>query len=145
MGSLKQTKGGKMANILKALNETTEASGGFTVPDVLAREVLAYIQASAVTIPDMQKVTMTSDTLLLPKLTSGNTARWVSENTTITGSDAGFGRTTLSAVKVAALSTISSELLEDSIAAPSIARIMTEQMGKDIALAINSEILGTGS
>lgn len=132
-----------MSEILKALSEGTDAAGGFTVPDILAREVLEYVQANAVTVPDMQRVKMTSDTHLLPDLTSGQTAYWPGENTTITGSDVAFGRVTLSAKKVAALTTISTELLEDS-AAP-IARIITEQMGKDLALAVDTQILGTAT
>ena len=135
-----------MANILKALNETTDASGGFTVPDQLAASVLALIQAQSVTIPDMENVSgmMQSDTLLLPKLTAGSTARWITEDAAITGADVGFGRTTLSACKVAALMTASTELLEDSAVA--IAGIITNQFGKDLALAIDSEILtGTTS
>ena len=83
-----------MANILKALAEGTEASGGFIVPEELSREILAYIQANAVTIDDMQKVPMGTDELRLPKLTAGSTARWVGENAAITGADVGFGRTT---------------------------------------------------
>ena len=132
-----------MGNILKALSEGTDAAGGFIVPEILSKEILAYIQATAVTLDDQQKVGMTSDELRLPKLTGGSTARWVGESGTITGSDIAFGRTTLSAKKVAALMTASSELLED--ANSSVAAIIAEQMGKDLALAIDAEILGTGS
>lgn len=132
-----------MANILKALSEGTEAAGGFIVPEELSREILAYIQANAVTIPDLQKVPMGSDELRLPKLTGGQTARWIGESTTITGSDIAFGRTTMSAKKVAALTTASTELLEDAPA--SVAAIVSEQMGKDIALSIDSELLGTST
>lgn len=135
-----------MANILKALSETTDASGGFTVPEELARSVLALVQAQSVTIPDMENVSgmMTSDELRLPKLTKGSTARWVGESATITGADVEFGRTTLSARKIAALMTSSTELLEDSPVA--IAGIITNQFGKDLALGVDNEILsGTTS
>lgn len=132
-----------MANILKALSEGTDAAGGFIVPEELSREILALIQANSVTIGDMQTVPMASDELRLPKLTSGATARWIGESTTITGADIAFGRTTMSAKKVAALMTASTELLED--APVSVATIITEQMGKDLALSIDNEILGTST
>jgi len=133
----------KMGNILKALGGVTNASGGFTVPEIWSKEILAYVQANSVTIPDMQQVVMTSDLLHLPKVTGGSTARWIAENTVITGADMAFGETQLIPKKVAALMTVSTELLEDSNAA--IARVVTEQMGKDLALAVDKEILdGTG-
>jgi HK97 family phage major capsid protein len=132
-----------MADILKALTEGTDSAGGFTVPEILSNEILGYIQAQSVAIPDQQRVVMTSDELRLPKLTNGSTARWpATEAATITGADIAFGRTTISAKKVAALLTVSSELLEDSPAA--VASIVAEQMGKDMALAIDAAIIGTG-
>ncbi|RMF92996.1 MAG: phage major capsid protein [Candidatus Schekmanbacteria bacterium] len=130
-----------MANILKALSEGTDAAGGFIVPEELSKEILAYIQDNAVTLPDLQRVPMGSDELRLPKLVGGSTARWIGESTTITGADITFGRTTMSAKKVAALMTASTELLED--APQSVAAIISEQMGKDLALAIDGEILGS--
>jgi len=133
-----------MANILKALSEGTEANGGFVVPEILSREILAYVQANTVTLDDMQRVDMTSDELRLPKLTGGSTVRLgVGENSTITGGDIAFGRTTMSAVKFAALMTASTELLED--APQVVANIISEQMGKDLGLAIDNQILGTST
>lgn len=133
------------AMIHKALSGSTDASGGYTVPDIVARQVLALVQDQAVTIDDCEHHRMTSDTLKLPKITSGSTVRWVAQNGTITGADIGFGETQLSAKKPAALMTASSELFEDSVAAQGVGKIITQQFSKDIALAIDSEILmGTG-
>lgn len=127
---------------MKALTEGTDASGGFVVPEELSRSILEFIQAKAVTIDDLQNVPMSSDELRLPSLTAGSTVRvGVGENTAITGADLGMGRTTMSAVKFAALMTASTELLED--APQSVATIVSEQFGKDLALAIDNQILGT--
>lgn len=134
-----------VASIFKALAGNSDAAGGYTVPDVLAREVLALVQDRAVTLEDCDVKAMSSDTLKLPKITSGSTVRWVSDNSAITGADVGFGVTTLTAKKPAALMTASSELLEDSTAAQGVGQIITDQFARDIALAIDSEILmGTG-
>ena len=127
---------------MKALTEGTDASGGFVVPEELSRSILEFIQAKAVTIDDLQTVPMGSDELRLPSLTAGSTVRvGVGENAAITGADLGMGRTTMSAVKFAALMTASTELLED--APQSVATIVSEQFGKDLALSIDNQILGT--
>ncbi len=132
-----------MANILKALVESANATGGYLVPDVLAQKVYELIQANAVVLPYLEQVNMTSDTLLLPKVTKGTTAYWVGETGAITASNMEFGQITLSAKKVAALVGVSTELLED--ANPSVAQMVTEQMARDLALEIDDEIFnGTG-
>lgn len=132
-----------MANIFKAIIEATDSAGGYTVPDEFASRVLALVQEQTQTIPELDTVTMTSDLLKIPKITGGNTAYIVAENTTIDGSDASFGQITLSPVKFAALTTASTEVLEDNNV--SLANILVGQMAKDIGLKVEDQILnGTG-
>lgn len=133
-----------MGDITKAVqNETTDANGGYLVPEVFASRVYELMQAKTVVLPEMESVQMTSDTLHLPKTTKGTTAYWVAETGTITGSDVGFGRITLNAKKVAALVEASTELLEDNNVG--VANIIVNQMAKDLALKTDDELLnGTG-
>jgi len=132
-----------MADIIKALREATGSEGGFLVPDEFAARVLEYIQANVITMPDLERVQMHHEVMYIPKATAGTTAYWVPETGTITASQPAFGRITLTAKKVASLVEASTEVLED--ANVSVANLIVEQMGKDIALEVDDEILnGTG-
>ena len=130
-------------DINKALEEGTDASGGYLVPDEISRRILEYIQDKAVALQVCRQVTMKSDVLKIPKVTGGTTGYWVPENIKITSSDMTFGQVTLTAKKVAALSKFSSELKEDSIT--DVWELIADQMAKDLALKIDDEIFnGTG-
>lgn len=132
-----------MADIFKALNEGTNSDGGFTVPDEFAARVLALITAKTVTVPDLEQVSMMTDTMYIPKETSGTTAYIVPELGTITASSQGFGRVTLSPKKFAAMIEASTELLEDNNV--SVANLIVADMARDLALKIDNEVLnGTG-
>ena len=132
-----------MADIIKALREATGSAGGYLVPDEFAARVYELIQAKAITLPDLEQVKMNHETMYLPKVTSGTTAYWVNETNSITESETGFSRITLTAKKVAALVEASTEVLED--ANVTVANLIVEQMAKDLALAIDDKIInGTG-
>ena len=132
-----------MADILKALIEATGAEGGYLVPDEFSRRLLGLVQAKSVTMDDLDVRNMISDVQYIPKVTSGNTAYFVAEMGTITTSDAEFDQITLTAKKVAALTEVSTELLEDNNVM--VADFLVEQMAKDIALKVDNEIYeGTG-
>ena len=75
-----------MPSITKALNEATNAEGGFLVPDEFSNRLLALIQQKTITMDDLDVRRMISDVQYIPKVTSGTTAYWVSETGTITES-----------------------------------------------------------
>jgi HK97 family phage major capsid protein len=132
-----------MANIFKAIIEATDSAGGYTVPDEFASRVLALVQEKTQTIPELDAVSMNTDTFKIPQVTGGNTAYIVPEVGEISGSDASFGQITLSPVKFAALTTASTEVLEDNNVG--LANVLVEQMATDIGLKVEDEILnGTG-
>jgi HK97 family phage major capsid protein len=128
-----------MPNILKALNETTDASGGYLVPDQFAKRLFEYLQQKSVMLKVVETVQMTSDLWKAPKLTGGTTARWIGENATITSSDTTFDQVTMTAQKVAALTQLSTELMEDSFT--DVMRLLAEQMAIDLAYAIDDEMV----
>jgi len=130
-------------DIIKALNEATDSAGGFVVPEELSNRLLALVQRNSVLFPDLDVRQMNSLTKLIPTVTDGTTARWPGELGTITASQTAFGRTTLTAKKVAALTEVSSEELEDAII--DVADHLTEQMAKDMTLAVEDRMFnGTG-
>ncbi|MHA1876681.1 MAG: phage major capsid protein [Promethearchaeota archaeon] len=133
-----------MTSITKALNETTNAQGGFLVPDEFSNRLLALIQAKSITMDDLDVRQMISDTQYIPKVTSGTTAYWVAETASITESQPAYGQITLSAKKIASLVQASSEVLEDNNV--DLANHLVDQMATDLALEIDRQIYeGTGS
>jgi len=95
--------------------EGTSGLGGILVPEPMSASVLdlarnkaVVMQAGASTIP------MTSSTLKLCKTTQDVTAYWRAEGTAITASDMAFESMTMTAKVLAALVTVSVELLEDA-------------------------------
>jgi HK97 family phage major capsid protein len=81
---------------------------------------------------------MTTDTLFFPKVTAASTAYFVSEAATITDSQPTFGQLTLHPKKVAALTVLSTEVMEDSN--PSIMDTVLKRLAEDIALKVDYEI-----
>lgn len=125
-------------NILKALNENTNTQGGFLVPEIWADKVYELITAKSTALQLCEQAVMTSDTMYLPKVTSASTAYFTSEASTITASDPAFSQITLSPRKIAALTQLSSEVLEDSN--PSVQQIVMERLAEDIALKLDYSI-----
>ncbi len=133
-----------MTDIMKALIEATGSMGGYLVPDEFSNRLLALIQAKAVIMNDCDIRQMAGLTKYIPKVTSGSTAYWPAELGTITASAPYYGRITLTAKKVAALTEASSEVLEDNIV--NVADQFVDQMGTDIALSVDAEMIyGTGT
>lgn len=132
-----------MSSIMKALREASDAAGGYLVPEEFSSRLLQLVQEKTVIVPDLEVVSMNTDTLHIPKTTSGTTAYWVSETGTISSSEMAFGRTTLTPKKVAARVDVSTELLED--ANVSVANSLMDQMARDLAIKIDSEIFGTST
>jgi len=130
-----------MANpesLLKALNENTNTQGGYLVPEVWASKIYDMILAKSSAIRLCENVTMTSDTLYFPKVTAASTAYFTEEAGTITASQPTFGQLVLHPKKVAALSRLSTEVMEDSN--PSIMDIIVNRLAEDIALKVDYEI-----
>lgn len=131
-----------MPSITKALNESVNAEGGYLVPEEWSNQLLELVESKTVVMPDLEARQMNSDTMFIPKVTSGTTAYWVNETGTITESAPGYGQITLSAKKVASLVQASSEVLEDNNV--DLANQLVDQMAKDLAVAIDGKVL-TGS
>ena len=128
---------------MKALVEASNSAGGYLVPTEFSNRLLALIQNKAVIMGDCDIRSMNAQVKYIPTVTAGTTARWVAEVATITASQTAYSRITLTAKKIAALTEISTELLEDNNV--DVADTLVDQMGNDIALAIDLEMIeGTG-
>jgi HK97 family phage major capsid protein len=99
----------------KGQNETTDADGGYLVPQILAREVIFLRDSYGVMRQNARVMGMSSDNLNVPKNTASTTAYWPAENTNITQSQVTFANVQILAKKLAILTQVSSELQEDSI------------------------------
>lgn len=134
-----------MADIKKAVQEGTDKYGGYLSPEVLQRKVYGLVQNETVMKPLLENVKLSSDTTYLPRNTKGTTAYIVAETTSIGTSTPEWERITLSPKKFAGLVKASTEVLEDAATNPAVANYLMEQMGTDIALKYDDEIInGTG-
>ena len=95
--------------------EGTNSGGGYTVPDPLSAAFVEYRELAGVSRQICDVRPMTSDTLSIPKLTSGNTVTYPGEATAITANDQVWGQIALTAVKRAVLTKVSNELAADSV------------------------------
>lgn len=94
----------------KGQNETTDADGGYLVPQILAREVIFLRDKFGVMRQNARVIGMSSDNLNVPKNSASTTAYWPAENTNITPSQITFTNVQVMAKKLAILTQVSSEL-----------------------------------
>ena len=99
----------------KGQNETTDADGGYLIPQILAREIIFLRDKYGVMRQNARVMGLSSDNLNVPKNSASTTAYWPAENTNITPSQITFTNVQILAKKLAILTQVSSELNEDSI------------------------------
>lgn len=100
--------------VTKALSSDVTTAGGYIVPDEFLPEIVRIIETNGKMRPIVRHTPMGTDVKNLGTLTAGVTTYWTGQNQTITQSDPTFGQTILTAKKLAALTSSSSELLEDT-------------------------------
>ena len=101
--------------VVKAHTEGVNSQGGFLVPDEMAAELVTLREQYGVFRRNAKIYRMASDTLRIPRKNTGLTAYWVGEAIAGTESTMGFDQVQLVAKKLTALTTVSNELLEDSV------------------------------
>ena len=128
----------------KGQNETTDADGGYLVPQILARELIFLRDKFGVVRQNARVMGTSSDNLNVPKNTASTTAYWPAENTNITASQITFANVQILIKKLAILTQVSSELNEDSIV--DIGAALAEDMA--YVMAYNEDLaclLGDGT
>jgi len=103
-----------------AFNETTDADGGYTVPEELEASILSYIEEEAIVRPRATIIKMKSDVWKSGKLDQsasqfgGVVVSWVGESETTTDKKFALTQISLTAKKMLMLTTESREILSDS-------------------------------
>jgi HK97 family phage major capsid protein len=100
---------------IKAHTEGVNSAGGFLVPDEFENELISLREQYGVFRRNAKIYPMASDTLRIPKRTSGLTAYFVGEANAGTESTQTLDSVQLVAKKLMCLTTVSNELLEDAI------------------------------
>jgi HK97 family phage major capsid protein len=118
--------------------------GGSLVFEDFSNTIIRLVETFGVAMNLAQRVTMSSDTLLVPKRLTGVTGYWIGENTTIQTSDPTATMVQLVAKKLAIATKVSNELLADN--AISVADWLAQEYSTEMASRIDDAFFnGTGS
>jgi len=118
--------------------------GGALVFEDFSNSIIRLVEKFGVAMNVFQNVTMSSDTLLVPKRLTGVTSYWLGENSTITTSDPTATMVQLVAKKLACATKVSNELLADN--AISVATWLAQEYATSLSGAIDDAAFnGTGT
>lgn len=100
----------------RALGENSNSTGGALVPEEFAARVIRLVENyGTFAASSVEKVTMTRDTMIVPKRVTGTTAYFVGEGTAVTESEPTYSNVQLIAKKLAVGTRMSSEVVEDAL------------------------------
>lgn len=119
--------------VMNAQSEGVNTAGGYLVPEFFETSIIRIVESYGVFRQNAYVYPMGSDTVKVPRRTSGYTVYYVGENATITASDMAFNQIALVAKKAAILTQISNELNEDEVVG--LAGLMSQEFGYALALA----------
>jgi len=130
--------------VAKSQSEGTNVAGGFTVPEVVAAAVISYRDRVGVIRANANVVNMTSDSITLPRRSTGVTGAFIGENATLADTqEVVFDNVTLSAKKIMTLVRASSELELDAVG---FADFITGELAYSLAFLEDDTVInGDGS
>jgi HK97 family phage major capsid protein len=100
----------------RALNENSNSAGGALVPEEFAMRVIRLVENyGTFAASSVEKVTMSRDTMIVPKRITGTTAYFVGEGTAVTESEPTYANVQLIAKKLAVGTRMSTEVVEDAL------------------------------
>lgn len=99
---------------LRAMTGTTNAAGGFTVPDIVSSTIIETINEVGVTPQIAHVEPMASDVQTVPTITAGQTVYYPAQAAAITPSDLTMANVTLTISERAVLTEIANQLIADS-------------------------------
>jgi len=118
--------------------------GGALVPEEFSNTLIRLVETFGIAPGIAQNISMSSDTLLVPRRLTGVTGYWIGENTTIQTSDPTATMVQLVAKKLAAATRVSNELLQDN--AVSVADWLAQEFALEISKRTDEAFFnGTGS
>jgi HK97 family phage major capsid protein len=120
----------------RALNEGSNAAGGALVPEEFSARVIRLVETFG-TFPasGVESMTMTRDTMVVPKRLTGTSAYFIGEGSAITESEPTYGNVSLVAKKLAVSCRMSSEVVEDALV--SMADQVTTEFATSLAYKID--------
>jgi len=121
----------------RALNEGSNASGGALVPEEFANRVIRLVETYGTFPPAAENVSMSRDTMVIPKRATGTTAYFVGEGSAITESEPTYTNVSLVARKLAVACRMSSEVVEDTQGVVSLADAVATEFGTSLAYKID--------
>ena len=123
----------------RAMGENSNASGGALVPEEFASRVIRLVENfGTFAASNVEKVTMTRDTMIIPKRVTGTTAYFVGEGTAVSESEPTYSNVQLIAKKLAVGTRMSSEVVEDALV--SIADAVATEFAT--SLAYKTDLVG---
>lgn len=100
----------------RALGENSNSAGGVLVPEEFAARVIRLVENyGTFASSSVEKVTMTRDTMIIPKRVTGTTAYFVGEGTAVQESEPTYANVQLIAKKLAVGTRMSTEVVEDAL------------------------------
>ena len=120
----------------RALNEGSNSAGGALVPEEFSARVIRLVETFG-TFPasGVESMTMTRDTMVVPKRLTGTSAYFIGEGSAITESEPTYGNVSLVAKKLAVSCRMSSEVVEDALV--SMADQVTTEFSTSLAYKID--------
>jgi HK97 family phage major capsid protein len=121
----------------RALNEGTNSAGGALVPEEFAARVIRLVETYGTFPGAAENVTMSRDTMVIPKRLTGTTAYFVGEGSSVTESEPTYGNVSLVAKKLAVGCRMSSEVVEDTAGVVSLADACATEFSTSLSLKID--------
>lgn len=111
---IRRSLSGMLPHEVRALNIGTDADGGYLVPDEFQRELVQALAEQNVMRQIARTIQTGSGDRLIPVVVDHGQAQWIGESASYPESDAEFARVTLGAHKLARITRVTEELLNDS-------------------------------
>ena len=121
----------------RALNEGSNSAGGALVPEEFAARVIRLVEEYGTFPGAAENVSMSRDTMVIPKRVTGTTAYFVGEGSAITESEPTYSNVSLVAKKLAVGCRMSTEVVEDTAGIVNLADAVAQEFGTSLAYKID--------
>jgi HK97 family phage major capsid protein len=122
----------------RALNEGSNSAGGSLVPEEFAARVIRLVETYGTYPSAVENVSMSRDTMVIPKRLSGTTAYFVGEGSSVTESEPTYGNVSLVAKKLAVGCRMSTEVVEDTAGVVSLADAVATEFATSLAYKVDT-------
>jgi HK97 family phage major capsid protein len=121
----------------RALSEGVNSAGGALVPEEFAARVIRLVETYGTFPGAAENVSMSRDTMVIPKRLTGTTAYFVGEGASVTESEPTYGNVSLVAKKLAVGCRMSSESVEDTAGVVNLADAVATEFSQSLAYKID--------